>query len=242
MPRKFAAFDIDGTLIRWQLYHSVVDRLAKYGHLGLDAHEQLHQERMVWKRREHPEAFGRYEKFVIGMYEKGLTKLQPSVFDRIAHEVAHEYKDQVYTYTRDLIKKLKDKGYMLLAISGSHDELVGIVAQQHGFDDWLGSVYQRGASTFTGKSFIVSKDKKTELEKLIAKHNLDSNGSYGVGDSFSDASMMDIVEHPIAFNPDRKLFNYAHTKAWPVVVERKNVIYELAYKDGTYVLAQTNAQ
>lgn len=240
MNRRFAVFDIDGTLIRWQLYHAVVDRLAKKGHLGLDAHERLHQERMGWKRREHPESFGRYEKFLIGMYEKGLTKLQPKIFDRIAKEVADEYKDQVYTYTRDLIGQLKKKGYFLLAISGSHDELVGIVAKQHGFDDWFGSAYQRGASTFTGKSFVVSHDKKSVLQKLITKHKLELKDSYAIGDSQSDAVMMDMVERPIAFNPERKLFTYAKTRGWPVVVERKNVVYQLAFQDGIYILAKTN--
>lgn len=241
MKKPFAVFDIDGTLIRWQLYHAVVDRLAKKGHLGLDVHERIHQERMVWKRREHPESFGRYEKFMIGMYEKGLTKLQPKIFDQIVQEVASEYKDQVYTYTRDLIKSLKKKGYILFAISGSHEELVELVAKQHGFDDWVGSTYKRGASSFTGQSFVVSHDKLAVLKRLISKHELAFNDSYAVGDSQSDATMMDVVEHPIAFNPDRKLFSYARTRGWPVVIERKNMIYQLIHRDGKYILAKTNA-
>ena len=28
MPRPFAVFDIDGTIIRWQLYHALADELA----------------------------------------------------------------------------------------------------------------------------------------------------------------------------------------------------------------------
>ena len=31
--RPFAVFDIDGTLIRWQLYHSIADTLARLGHI-----------------------------------------------------------------------------------------------------------------------------------------------------------------------------------------------------------------
>jgi phosphoserine phosphatase len=34
MSKRFAVFDLDGTLVRWQLYHALVDRLAKKGYLG----------------------------------------------------------------------------------------------------------------------------------------------------------------------------------------------------------------
>jgi HAD superfamily hydrolase (TIGR01490 family) len=235
--KPFAVFDIDGTLIRWQLYHAVVDRLAKLGHLGIDAHEQIHNQRMVWKRRESPNAFEDYEQFLVKIYEKALGNLKPSVFDRIAKEVANEYKDQVYTFTRGLIQELKDKGYWLIAISGSHHELVGIVAQQYGFDDWLGSTYHRAAGHFIGSKYVASHDKKSVLRQIIDKHNLSVGDSYAVGDSASDIAMMEIVENPIAFNPTRQLFDHARNQKWPIVVERKNVIYKLNHRYGRYILA-----
>lgn len=241
MSKRYAVFDIDGTLIRWQLYHAVVDRLAKKGHLGLDAHEKIHQERMAWKRREHSNAFSAYETYLIELYEKAIEKLDAGVFDGIVEEVANEYKDQVYTYTRGLLQKLKQSGYFLLAVSGSHNELVEIVSKQHGFDDWVGTNYERKAGRFTGAKFIASHNKKTILQGLIDKHDLQQSGSYAVGDSQSDAPMLEMVDNPIAFNPDQKLFQYAHKRKWPVVVERKNMVYELQYKNDTYVLAQTNA-
>jgi phosphoserine phosphatase len=48
--------------------------------------------------------------------------------------------------------------------------------------------------------------------------------------------MMDIVENPIAFNPEKKLFEYIGQKGWKIVVERKNMVYELENKDGKYQL------
>ena len=234
--KKFAVFDLDGTLIRWQLYHAVVDRMAKLGHLGLDAHEQIHHYRMKWKRRESPEAFLEYEQFLVRMYESVLGKLDPKVFDRIAEEIADEYKDQVYTYTKSLLSKLKQKGYFCLAISGSHHELVGLVAKSHGFDDWIGSVYHRAAGKFTGISNIASSDKAKALKQLVIKHNLKFDDSYGVGDTKSDIPMLNMVHKPISFNPNNELFDYAKNARWPVVIERKNVVYELQYLSGRYTL------
>ncbi|MBX4191162.1 hypothetical protein KW794_03685, partial [Candidatus Saccharibacteria bacterium] len=49
--RPFAVFDIDGTLIRWQLYHSTADTLARLGHIEPKLHQTIKDARMVWKRR-----------------------------------------------------------------------------------------------------------------------------------------------------------------------------------------------
>lgn len=234
--RKFAVFDIDGTLIRWQLYHAVVDRLAKHDLLGPGVHEAIHEARMIWKNREHPEAFRAYEVEVIKAYEAALPKLSAKDFDRIVEEIAREYKEQVYRYTRELTRTLKKQGYMLLAISGSHQELIEHICKQYQFDDCVGTQYKRRAGRFTGEKFVGSFNKKAVLEELIKKHDLTKKGSYAIGDSHSDAVMLDMVEHPIAFNPDRQLFDLARQKGWGIVIERKNVIYELTPRSGTYQL------
>lgn len=235
--KRFAVFDIDGTLIRWQLYHAVVDRLAKKGLLGEDAKGQLDQARMHWKRREHPNAFHDYERSLIDVYSQALPLLSTEQFDTAVGEIIQEYKAQVYTYTRDLITELKRQDYMLVAISGSHQELVEQIAKEYGFDVWQGSTYGRQDGRFTGEVAIASNDKKARLEQIITENNLSLDGSYAVGDSLSDAPMLEMVENPIAFNPDQKLYTKAKEQGWKIVVERKNVIYELEARDGKYLLA-----
>jgi phosphoserine phosphatase len=49
----------------------------------------------------------------------------------------------------------------------------------------------------------------------------------GVGDTESDISFLELVEKPICFNPNKRLYTYAKRNDWKVVVERKDVIYEL---------------
>lgn len=235
--RPFAVFDIDGTLIRWQLYHAVVNKLASANLLGSDASELLKKSRMKWKNREHGGAYQDYEKQLVICYEDALHKLKHADFDAMVAEVVNEYKDQVYTYTRDLIVSLKKQNYLLLAISGSHKELVGAIADHYGFDDFIGTTYERINESFSGEKFIASHDKKSELEYLIAKHELKIDGSIAVGDSLSDAPMLAVVENPIAFNPDKRLFDKAKQNGWKIVIERKNVIYNLEHHDKSYILA-----
>lgn len=234
--KKFAVFDIDGTLIRWQLYHAAVDRLAKKGYLGPTARDILHEARMVWKRREHPGSFHDYEQTVVKLYESALTNISVHAFDEVVDEIASEYKEQTYTYTRTLAKTLKEKGYMLFAISGSHHELVGHVARQYEFDDWVGSTYERRGDTFSGKKTIGKSNKADTLEKLVHKHSCTYKDSYGVGDSQSDAALLSVVSYPIAFNPDAELFTLSKKHGWTIVVERKNVVYELKAAAHGYIL------
>ena len=233
---KFAAFDIDGTLIRWQLYHTVVDRLAKAGHLGENAQDQLHEARMRWKRRESDDSFRDYEVALINVYENAVTTLDPAVFDSMLDDVLKEYQDQAYTYTRGLITKLKAEDYKLFAISGSHEELVAGIGRHYGFDDWVGTQYERVNGTYTGEKVVGSHDKRAALERLIGKHGLTLEGSYAIGDSRSDAPMLEMVENPIAFNPDQELLDIATAHRWPLVIERKNVVYELRDTGNGYML------
>lgn len=236
MSKRFAAFDIDGTLIRWQLYHVMVDKLANAGALRSDAKQLLREARMVWKRREHNEAFKAYEQLMIDLYEEALQRLDTEAFDDIVTGIIDEYKDQTYVYTRELLKRLKDEGFMLLIISGSHHELIEQIGHYYGFDDWIGTHYARVGKKFSGEKWIASKDKAASLQKFVAKHGLSFEGSLAIGDSASDIAMLELVQQPIAFNPDKILFETAKKYGWQIVVERKNMIYELRPEHGTYIL------
>ena len=48
-----------------------------------------------------------------------LSSFRLQDFDEIVERVFEKYKDQVYRYTRDLIRELKSQDYLLFAISGS---------------------------------------------------------------------------------------------------------------------------
>jgi len=240
--RRFAVFDIDGTLIRWQLYHAIVDSLAKLGHADPKKHQIIREARMRWKRRKGNSSFKSYEEQLIAVYEQILAGLTFEQFEEATSQVFTEYKEQVYTYTRELVSDLKKKGYLLFAISGSQAEIVSKIARHYGFDEFVGTIYERGESGFTGSKTIGSADKSKTLRALIEKRSASLRGSIAVGDSASDISMLELVEKAVAFNPERALFEHALRKGWKVVVERKNVIYVLEKHDGRYQLVKTSTQ
>jgi hypothetical protein len=101
------------------------------------------------------------------------------------------------------------------------------LARHHGFDAAIGATLEQIDGRYSGAISTPIFNKAEVLHRLIEEHDLTTDGSYAVGDSKSDASMLEIVENPIAFNPDWEFFAIAKDRGWKIVVERKNMVFEL---------------
>lgn len=226
--KPYAVFDLDGTLIRWQLFHVIVDRLGKIGKIDKQTYQDILDSRMAWKRREQSDGFDRYQIKLIDAYNSVVTNLSQNELEELANRAFEEHKDQSYVFTRNLMKDLKAKGYMLFAISGSFTEAVQLIAKHYGFDDSAGTMHAKKSGKFTGEIDVVQYERKVDmLNNLKKKYKLSDEGSYAVGDSMGDYAILKHVQNPIVFNPARELFEKAKEHGWRIVVERKNVIYEL---------------
>lgn len=243
--KKFAVFDIDGTLFRWQLFHEVVFELIKEGYIPEEAKRKVEQKMQEWRNRGHKDSFRDYELTLVEAYIPCIKGLPAGVFNAAADRILSKHSEEVYTYTRDLIKELKGKDYTLIALSGSQDEIVQRFAKKWGFDIALGQVHDIENEHYTGSipgGKLVVEQKGTLLKQLVEKYELSWEDSYAVGDSASDAQMLKLVTHPIAFNPNDLLFKAAEENDWKIVIERKNMIYELEAKNGTYLLAHAGTE
>lgn len=239
--QRFAVFDIDGTVIRWQLYHAIVDELGGRGLLAPGVHQKINEARMTWKSRSHTKSFDDYEQTLVDAYHQALTNLSVGDYLQAVDTVFETYKDQVYTYSRDLIQQLKSEDYLLFIVSGSQQEIIQKLGDYYDFDEVVGTQYEQKNGRFTGKYQLVYGHKAEIVTALMKKHNVSMSGSIAIGDSGSDVAMLELVERPIAFNPTKGLLDHAKKNGWEVVIERKNVVYQLRKTDGQqYLLAETN--
>lgn len=226
--RRVAVFDIDGTVFRSSLLIELVERLIEKDVFPEKAREAYEEERQKWLDRK-----GDYETYiskVVQVFAKQVKGTPYEEVSNIAGEVIEEKRDRVYRYTRDLIKDLKKKDYFLLAISHSPKFIADGFGYEAGFDKVYGTFYATGASgNFTGeiedKELIANK--AAILTRAVRKEELTLDGSVGVGDTESDIGMLEAVERPISFNPNQALYTHAKRRGWPIIVERKDVIYEL---------------
>ena len=223
-----AIFDIDGTVFRSSLTLQLVERLVERGIFPPEEKLSFEEERRLWKERR-----GEYQAYLgklVDLFDRQIKGVAYQAAADIAGEIIEEQRHHVYRYTRDLIRDLKRQGYYLLAASHSPKFIVDGFAYESGFDKSYGLFFTSGASgNFTGE--IEDEDlvrtKSAILQRVMRKEDLTLEGSIGVGDTESDITMLEMVERPIAFNPNKELYAHARRRGWEIVVERKDVIYEL---------------
>ena len=239
MKKKFAVFDIDGTYFRSHLYWEVVLELARNKKLHAKLNESALKLYSNWKDRTSNLAFEEFDKQTIAVIDTLITELDPAAYDEYVERVIRPKLDHVYYFTKQLHSKLKNDGYFTIALSGSRREEVDLFARHHGFDDWIGQDYYRDERTgrYTGDGFKTHKDKDKILQTFIDKHGLTLNDSYAIGDTGGDIGMLEMVENPIAFDPNRDLLAHAKKAGWKIVIERKSIAFTLEPNtDGEYFL------
>ena len=226
--QRVAIFDVDGTIFRSSLLIEVVNRLIEKEVFPRSTRRVYEREYERWLNRE-----GDYDEYinaVVQAFVKHLKGVHYSALADAAEEIVDEQWKRTYRYTRDLLKDLKRRGYFLLAVSHSPKTVLDKFCPRLGFDKPYGMLYELGpqecfAGNIIEKHLILNK--ASIVRRAVEKENLTLQHSIGVGDTETDIPFLEMVAKPICFNPNSKLYRYAKRMKWDVVVERKDVVYEL---------------
>ncbi|MGN0143735.1 MAG: HAD-IB family hydrolase [Clostridium sp.] len=242
MSNVGAFFDLDGTLYREGLITEVFKKMVKYEIIGEERwYNDVRPDYLKWDKRQ-----GEYDDYLlkmIGIYMESIKGLQKYRIEYISKKIVEQKGDRVYTFTRDRIKWHKDNGHTLIIISGSPSELVKEMAEKYGFTDYIGARYVVDENNnYTGEVVPMwdSVSKEKAIKHFVEKYDIDLNKSYAYGDTSGDYTMFKKVRHPYCMNPtkellqkvikDRDLIDKVN-----VIVERKDVIYNLDIEDIQFV-------
>lgn len=226
--KSVAIFDIDGTVFRSSLFVELMEALVDAGVFPEEARAEYADEYMAWIERRG--GYDAYLNMMIASFMKHIKGVHYAEFARVAERVIEFHQYRLYRYSRDLIRDLKQQGYYLLAISQSPKTVLDGFCKILGFDKVYGRIYPIGAEDrFTGEvaDLHLIANKANVVKRAVEKEGLTLEGSVGVGDTDGDISFLELVEQPICFNPNLELYRYAKRNHWKVVVERKDVIYQL---------------
>ncbi len=224
---KIAVFDIDGTIFRKNLAFELIDELAWMKVFDRSVRNKLVKLYTNWL--DHKGVYEDYRRALVDLYAENIKGIDRRQVMEASKVVVPFYKDRTYVFANNLIKKLKSENYCLIAISGSPLEIVNEYNKYLKFDAAFGSVYETTKEgIYTGNAvFEPTKDKGQVVRQFIAENKLSFKWSYGVGDTESDAKVLEIVDIPVAFNPNSNLKKIAEENGWRIVVEKKDVIYEI---------------
>jgi HAD superfamily hydrolase (TIGR01490 family) len=223
---KVAIFDIDGTIFRKNLHFELLDELVYMGIFEKEVRKELVKLYGNWLN--HEGTYDAYRKKLVKLYEQHIQGCKKADIQKASQKVADFNAKRVYVYTRDLIEKYRKDHYMIV-ISGSPAEIVECYAEIFNFDSFFGSVYEVDEEgLYTGRpEFEPTKDKGGVIREFVDKKGFSLDNSVGVGDTESDAKFLEIVTHPVAFNPNKNLKKIAEKMGWKIVVEKKDVVYEI---------------
>lgn len=226
--QKLAFFDIDGTVFRSSLVIQLVEELIDEGVFPAGAQEEYAEAYIAWRNRE-----GTYKTYidaVVATFMRHIRGVHYGTLADIGRVVVAEQGKRVYRYTRDLIADLKQQDHFIVAISQSPKTILDEFCHAYGFAKVYGRMYEIGPQDlFTGETIDehLIENKANIVRRVLENKGFTSDGSIGVGDTEGDIPLLEMVAQPICFNPNAELYAYAKRMDWPVVVERKDVIYTL---------------
>lgn len=228
MQQKVAFFDVDGTIFRSSLLIELVEGLIAAEVFPVNARDDFARSKLAWENRE-----GTYETYINDLVRTFMKHLKGKKYGDVldvGRVVVEEQQKKTYRYTVELLEKLRKQNYYIVAISQSPKMILDLFCEHYHFDKVYGRIYELGpldcfTGKVTGEELIM--DKRNIVLRVLENEDFTTEASVAVGDSEGDISMLDMVAMPICFNPNNTLFQHAKKMGWKVVVERKDVIYEI---------------
>ena len=194
---KLAIFDIDYTITRKEtlMEFFVSKDIKNIKFLPRALYSGLMYSIKVYDERRVKECF---LKFIDNIDEKDLAKLTKSFYDERLSSIL--YKDAV-----DMIKKLKNEGYMVILISASPEFYIKEFYAIKEVDLIIGTKFAFEGGKFVRKmdgNNCKGEEKVKRLNEVLKEKNIkaDFKNSYMFSDSLSDKPLLDLVGNPYLIN------------------------------------------
>lgn len=135
-------------------------------------------------------------------------------------------KPRVYLEALALLEKHQNQGQRLVLISATAAFIVKAIAKELGVKDVLAieleeSINPANAQTcYNGEIAGVASFKEGKIIRLKAwlkEQGESMDGAYFYSDSMNDLPLLELVEHPVATNPDRSLSELAVSRGWQLI-------------------------
>jgi HAD superfamily hydrolase (TIGR01490 family) len=150
--------------------------------------------------------------FIAGHTVAELESLGEEIFDEA---MAH----RIWPGTRALAQMHLDEGERVWLVTAAPIEIARIIARRLGLTGALGTVAEHEDGVYTGRlvgDMLHGPAKAEAIKALAAREELDLSRCSAYSDSYNDLSMLSLVGHPCAVNPDARLRAHAKHQGWRI--------------------------
>ncbi len=133
-------------------------------------------------------------------------------------------KPMITKKSRQLIKKHNQQGDTLIIITATNSFVTHPIATELGIENLLATdpliVNGRYTTKIDGTPCF-QEGKITRLNQWLENNNENMKGSTFYSDSHNDISLLEVVDTPVAVDPDDKLFEVATSRGWEIISLRE---------------------
>ncbi|NUO07878.1 MAG: HAD-IB family hydrolase [Candidatus Brocadia sp.] len=213
--KRAAIFDIDGTILR-----NISSERVFFRYLiekGIVTSEDLLRFATVFLNN-----FMRFK----GLYvRRNKYYLKNKAYEKIVSDVNECFKKRISPHISvtalEEIHMLKDKGHMIILLSGTLSPFVECFKKYCDADIGIGTnLAIDDEGIITGEINGIhsySGGKAKVVNRLVTEYNIDLSSSYAYANQYVDVKFMRMVGHPIAVNASPLLRLYAKMNRWKIV-------------------------
>jgi HAD superfamily hydrolase (TIGR01490 family) len=124
----------------------------------------------------------------------------------------------------NLLTTHREQGDLLVIVSATNRFIVEPICQKLGVEHLIATEPEVRDGRYTGKVVGTPSYREGKVERVLAwvkSRETDLGGSYFYSDSINDLSLMKLVDHPVAVDPDDRLAGEAEMNSWPVISLRR---------------------
>jgi len=215
-----AIFDLDNTLLCGDSDHLWGDFLVEQGVVDAEIYKQANDR-----------FYQEYNEGKLDIFEFLAFSLKP--LSEHAPEKLYAWREQFVAEKIDPIilptglqhiEKHRAAGDTLLIITATNAFVTTPIAQRLGIEHLIATTPEKIDGRYTGQVAGTPSYKEGKIERLnqwLAKNHRNLDGSCFYSDSHNDIPLLEIVDTPIAVDPDESLTQHAQNRGWPIISFRK---------------------
>lgn len=150
-----------------------------------------------------------------------LTRHERSTLEKWHQEFMQEkIRPMITEKARELVEQHRTRNDLLMIITATNSFVTQPIAKEFGIETLLATNPEESNGRFTGKVSGIPCFREGKVQRLQAwlqNRGNEINESWFYSDSHNDLPLLEIVNHPVAVDPDDILRKHARSADWPII-------------------------